>query len=229
VGTVRFRPEAAHAANALQVDLIVFTEYFPQQNHDLFCKDLEASGLAHQFLSKDPEEKANRVLIASRYPLAPEDIVLPTFDHQFPANIAAVRIPGAGLRVLGLRVPAYEQKARELLIKSWDWLESAAVNLRHSPAIIIGDLNIRLSSRDAVGGAHFRRILNNGWTRFSPNGGHSYYGSRGIRSEIDHVLVTNNCRIRKADYVLAEQDFKLAGTKEALPDHAALVAVVEVM
>jgi endonuclease/exonuclease/phosphatase family metal-dependent hydrolase len=227
VGKVRFRLEAAYAAVALKADLVVFTEYFPQQQDQKFRAILEASGWTHQLLSRKPEARANRALIASRLPLEQDDLLLPCFDRQFPANIVAARLPTSGLRVLGVRVPAYEAKQRDLLIKSWEWLESTAASLSSEPAVILGDLNIRCSSRDKVGGQHFQRILDSGWTRAAPVGGYSYYGARGVRSEIDHILTTAHCTIRSAECVTAVPDFTLAGSPSSLSDHAALVAEIE--
>ena len=63
-------------------------------------------------------EVANRVLIASRLPLAPMNIKLPTFDQQFPPNLLGVRIPSLGLSVLGIRVPAY--KTACLRLSAWN-------------------------------------------------------------------------------------------------------------
>lgn len=228
VGKVPFRPKAARAAIALGADVVVFTEYFPQQHHRQFSSALAIAGWTHQLLSPEPEETANRTLIVSRIPMEPDDLALPYFDRQFPANMVAARLPMAGLRVLGLRVPAYEGGDRALLIKSWEWLEGAAARLRGSPAVILGDLNVRTSSRGATGGAQFRRILESGWTRAAPVGGNSYYGGRGMSSEIDHVLATTYCAIRAAEYVTAVSDFALAGAPSALSDHAALVADIEV-
>src|ERR1700730_15518173 len=108
IGRMPFRPEAASAAVALRVDLIVFTEYFPRQNHKEFCKVLAEAGLVHHLLSPEPREDANRVLIASREPLEQAGLALPDFDNQFHANILAAHSPRFGLRILGLRIPAYK-------------------------------------------------------------------------------------------------------------------------
>ncbi|HEY1861060.1 MAG TPA: hypothetical protein VGG61_11930 [Gemmataceae bacterium] len=84
VGKVRFRPEAAHAAVALGADFIVFTEYFPPKHDRQFCQVLAESGWMHQLISDepdDPDEKANRTLIASRLPLVRDGFrTAPTSD-----------------------------------------------------------------------------------------------------------------------------------------------------
>jgi hypothetical protein len=40
VGTTRFRLESVDAIGALQADVIVLTEYYPQGHHDAFCANL---------------------------------------------------------------------------------------------------------------------------------------------------------------------------------------------
>src|SRR5438094_2069944 len=122
VGKVRFRTEAADAALALDADVVVLTEYFPHDQREAFGRTLAVGCLVHQMLTREPPERANRILIASREPLVPDPLPLPDFDHQFPANLPAVGVPSLGLRVLGVRVPSYGPEQRVLLTKSWDWL-----------------------------------------------------------------------------------------------------------
>jgi endonuclease/exonuclease/phosphatase family metal-dependent hydrolase len=228
VGKVRFRPEAAQASAALGADLVVFTEYFPQEHHQRFSQALVELGWIHQLLSREPKEVANRTLIASRLPLERDPLALPDFDEQFPANTVAARVPGFGLRVLGLRVPAYGAEQQALLKKSWEWLENTAASLLGEPAVILGDLNVRGSPSQKDGEAHFRRILESGWKRAAPAGGSSYYGASGVRSEIDHVLFSTRCTARSAEYVTSAAGFTLAGAPSALSDHAALVVDIEI-
>jgi hypothetical protein len=227
VGKVRFKPEAALAIGALAADVVVLTEYFPQQHHDHFCEALARAGLPHQVLSQDPGERANRVFVASRLPMEPDDFELPDFDRQFPANMAGVQSPTLGLRLLGVRVPAYEAKDRALLAKSWEWLEAFAASRRNMRAAIVGDLNVRPASTKPRG-RNFRRLLANGWTRALPAGGHSYFGHTGARTEIDHLLTTPYCAVRDARYVTSLPGFAIAGAPSALSDHAILIADVEV-
>ncbi len=228
VGKVRFRPEAANAAAALNADAIVLTEYYPQRHHRQFCRVLADSGLKYRVLSTKPAEIANRTLIVSRFPMVRDDLALPAFDNQFPANTVAAIIPSFGLRILGLRVPAYLPKQRDLLLKSWAWLEDAATSLRNSPAIILGDLNVGAVPKRSGKGEYFLRILESGWQRAAPAAGYSYLGHSGHNSEIDHMLHTSRCHVHGAEYVTELGDFIYAGTRDALSDHAALVATVEV-
>lgn len=112
VGRTRFRPEAAHAAIALGAYILVFTEFFPQQNENLFRTTLEDVGWREQLMSAQTSEVANRVLVASRQPLAPLIFNLPTFDEQFPANIIGFSVSCFRLSILGVRVPAYKSSSR---------------------------------------------------------------------------------------------------------------------
>jgi hypothetical protein len=228
VGMVPFRPEAARAAIALGAELVVFTEYYPRQHHQQFCEVLAESGLVHQLLSHEPGEVANRTLIASSLPLERDGLDLPGFDHQFPANMVAAFLPTLRLRVLGLRVPAYKAEHRAQLLAAWEWLETAAARLREVPALILGDLNIPPAPGRRGIGANFHRILENGWQRATPAGGHSYFGLSGGRSEIDHILASPHCTVRDAEYVTSVPGFTLAGTRDALSDHAALVTRIDI-
>src|SRR5438105_3578547 len=111
VGKVRFRPEAADAAVALGTDILVLTEFYPQQHEETFVSTLREGGLVYQKKSLDTGEIANRVLIASRRPLQPLELPLPRFDLQFPANISAATADG--LSVIGIRIPWYSGPNRK--------------------------------------------------------------------------------------------------------------------
>ena len=179
VGKVRFRPEAADAAVALNVDVLVFTEFFPQQHEDRFRAILADAGWSEQFMSAQPNEIANRGLVASRLPIAPLPINLPTFDQQFPANLAAVSLPSLGIAIVGVRVPAYSTQGAPLLLQAWEWLEMASAALKGSPAVLLGDLNVSTNSTASRGGDHLRRILASGWRRATPSGGATFFGHSG--------------------------------------------------
>lgn len=228
VGKIRFRPEAAVAAVALGADVLVLTEFFPQEHEKRFRDVLRGAGLSEQVMSPQPTEVANRVLMASRLPLVPLAIDDPTFDQQFRANIAAVSLPSMGLSIVGVRVPAYGAKQFELLIQAWAWLESTAAMLRHSAALMLGDLNVSEASTDSRGGSRFRRILASGWERAAPAGGATYFGYGGRMSEIDHILATDRCVVLSdAASIKAAGAFTYCGSQDGISDHAALQCRVE--
>jgi endonuclease/exonuclease/phosphatase family metal-dependent hydrolase len=226
VGRVRFRPEAADAAIALEADVLVFTEFFPQQYEDRFRTTLANAGWKEQLMSAQPSEVANRVLVASKLPLAPLTLDLPTFDQQFPANLLGVRLPLLGLSVLSVRVPAYAGQTARLLFHAWEWLEATMASLKTSPSVVIGDLNVKMSSGSRAGN-HFRRILASGWHRAMPTAGVTFFGHRGKTSEIDHVLATGHCLLSDAACVQEVGGFVFSGSSSAISDHAALVCRVE--
>ncbi len=228
VGMVRFRPEAADAAIALDADVLVLTEFYPQQHEASFADALHRAGWAHQSISKDTGAKANRVLIASKHPLEPLDIRLPDFDLQFPSNVVGVRIPSAGVSIVGVRVPWYVKQDAGLVFAAWDWLESTAATLLDRPVVILGDLNVGLKSNRSRGGEHFRRILSSGWQRATPVGTASYFGAAEKRSEVDHILSNGLCGLHDARYVTELGEYVLAGQSDAISDHAALRAEISV-
>src|SRR4051812_41559146 len=102
VGKTTFRPEAAQADVALNAEILVFNEYYPQRHESTFGQTLHDAGWTHHSLSRDTGEIANRVFIASRLPLEPLDLRLPDFDRQFPSNILCVGVPSADLSIIGI-------------------------------------------------------------------------------------------------------------------------------
>jgi Endonuclease/Exonuclease/phosphatase family len=169
---------------------------------------------------------ASLSLIASRLPLEPYPLLLPEFDKQFLSNILSVAIPVAGIRVIGLRIPAYTGKDRLCLLRAWDWLEVTMAKLHDAPTVVLGDLNADLHSPPARGGAHFRRILANGWHCGIPFEPASYFGPSGRRSKVDHILSNNGRSFADVHYVIEAGGWHLAGHADALSDHAALLARV---
>lgn len=224
VGKTRFRPEAAHAAMALGTDTIVFNEFYSGAREAEFRHTLASGGWTSQVISIDTGEKANKVLIVSRYRMEPLALPLPDFDAQFPSNIAGAYFPGTNLRLLGVRVPAYEHAEAHLLKKSWSWLEEAAATLTDTRAVIIGDLNARVTGSRAR--PELLRILASGWTRPQPQGTGSFFGIGGQTLEIDHVLTTAQCHLTDVMYATHAGDHCLAGEDSALSDHAALLCTI---
>ena len=227
IGRTRFRAEAVNVIAALQADVVVLTEYYPGDHESVFRADLSNAGWPYLIASENVGEIANRILIASRFPLEPFPLPFPDFDRQFPPNILCVTIPAAGIRVLGIRIPAYIGEDKPYISRSWDWLESTLSGLHDAPTIVAGDFNVNVDSRRAKGGDHFRRILANGWHRSAPKGQGSYFGPNGRRAEIDHILCNSGLSFADARYVTEAGGFQLAGTTGALSDHAAVLAWVQ--
>ncbi len=228
VGKVRFRPEAASAAIDLGADILVFNEYYPKEHGTAFCRTLHDEGWLYQEESMDTGEKANRVLIASRFPIQLLNICLPDFDRQFPSNILCVSVPSINVSIVGVRVPWYVKQDAGLIFKAWEWLESISTSFIDRPSIILGDLNVGLKSSRSRGGDHFRRILQSGWHRAMPKDAVSFYSKRGKKSEIDHILGTSLCKFSNARYITELNGHLFAGRNDAISDHAALLVEVAV-
>ena len=223
IGRTRFRAEAVNVIAALQADVVVLTEYYPRDHESVFRADLSNAGWPYLLASENVGEIANRILIASRLLLEPFPLPLPDFDRQFPPNILCATIPAAGLRVLGVRIPAYIRKDKPLILPSWDWLESTLPGLHDMPTVVAGDLNANVDSPRAQGD-HFRRILADGWRRCAPKGQGSYFSVKGRWSDIDHLLCNGDLDFADARYVTEAGGWNLAGAAGALSDHAAVLA-----
>lgn len=201
-GKRKFRQGTVDAAIALGADIIVFTEFFPQEAEDGFKKELKEAGYNQRCTHS---KIANRVLIASKLPLEPLPLEQPTFDEQFPANILGVRFPSTGLSLVGARVPYYKGKIARLRIPAWEWLKTTADSLKHDPTIIIGDFNAKASAR------RFRRTFAEPWHR-------AVHGKMTFKekSEIDHIIATEHCIL---------SDVRIE--KSVFSDHAALICRVK--
>jgi endonuclease/exonuclease/phosphatase family protein len=224
VGRNRYRPEAADAAIALNADLLAFTEFFPQQHEDEFRTNLFDAGWQHQLMSKETGEIANRVFVASRVPVSPYPLNLPSFDRQFPANVLAALIDPLDLVVVALRVPAY--KEGRLLSSAWQWVERTGRGLSQRRAVLLGDFNIAVGV-PAPSGQALQRILDEGWQRANC-AGPTYFGPAGRTSAIDHILATPQCMLSEGRCVSRVDRYELCGSPSAISDHAAVACVVEV-
>jgi endonuclease/exonuclease/phosphatase family metal-dependent hydrolase len=223
VGRTTFRPEAAHAAAALDADVIVLNEFYPGPHEEMFRRDLLEGGWTHQLLSRDTGARANRVLIASRVPLRPLDLPSPAFDLQFPANICAATVSDVDLHLVALRIPAYGNGEAALLSKAWQWLEDSAHQLLDTRAVIVGDLNTSSAATGWRKRPEFERIQSSGWIRPQPANGPSYFGPKGTVAEIDHLLHTRSVHVTDPEFRCRAGEHVLAGEDQALSDHAALV------
>jgi hypothetical protein len=229
VGQLPFKPQAALAAAEIDADVIVLNEFYPPAAQlDDFLGVLRDAGWSSHVMSPDTGVKANRTLIASRRLMVGLDIAMPTFDAQFPANIAAAFFPVSGLKLIGLRVPAYNARTAPLMKQAWSWIEATARSLADDAAVIVGDLNASMTVTGACTRPQLARILSSGWQRAEPIDGPSYLGLNGTQSEIDHLLATARCHVEHAKFVTQAGEHQLAGTKDALSDHAALVCTVRV-
>lgn len=223
VGLTRFKLDAAEAIGQMEPDVAVITEYYPGSSHDAFREVLQSYGLFRHVVSGEDGSGANRVLIAARDWLDPLPIELPDFDIHAPSNVAAAMLRKSRVAIVGVRVPWYDGAEKPLVHRTWEWLEVVASSLRAQPAIIAGDLNVSLKSRPARGGAHFKRILESGWTHAAPGG--STFGS-GPDNQIDHILATDSCEVGASKIITQVRGLSLCGTASSLSDHAAIEAEI---
>ncbi len=224
VGKTRFRPEAADAAITLDSDAIFLMEYFPQANDSAFRSRLADAGYVHQHVPPPVDVRANRTFVASREPCVNAlDALPPIGEVQLRSNTLAVDFPKAGVRVLCLRIPAYEGAERALVASAWTWLQSAASELVGRPAIIMGDLNTTPTSAQSQGGKHFRQLIQDGWSLATPSEP-SFYSNRGTTSTPDHLLHSAHAHVASASFLVEVGPWRLAGAPGSLSDHAALVA-----
>ena len=226
VGKTTFRPEAAAAAMETDADVLVFNEFFPKDALPAFRANLTAGGWAHQTLSITGAVKANRIFVASRYPVTAVKLPASTVDEHLTSNALSFDI--GVFRLLAIRVPAYEsgQERRD----AFTWLAGVADELQQAgrPSMIFGDLNTSMTATGSRRIDAFHALLENGWDRAQPEGVGSFVGKRGW-CEIDHVLATEICQISDARYVSKTESYELAGTAASLSDHAALVFRVKAM
>lgn len=226
VGYTAYRPEAARSIATLGADVLVLTEYFPQEEDARFRSDLRAAGYSWLSASDNRGLRANTVLIASRLPAFAEPLALPGFDEHFDCNLHAIRLHEPGMVVIGVRVPWYTDGPTKIGL-AWDWLESLAAQRVSSTTVIAGDFNTAARPTVTRGGKVLMRMLESGWKRAAPPIGGSFIGKRGQRSEIDHILVSPSCEIGAARYVVDDGGIQFAG-EHGLSDHAILVADIRV-
>lgn len=226
VGYTRYRPEAARAIAILGADVLVLTEYFPQEQDARFRDDLQEAGYLWISASANREVRANAVLIASRLAASAEPLALPGFDDQFDSNLHAIRLQTSEMVVIGVRIPWYTDGPCKVEL-AWEWLERCAAQRLTSTTVIAGDLNTAPRPTGARGGKVLLRMLESGWTRAAPPIGASFVGKPGQQTEIDHILVSPSCELGTARYVTEERGIQFAG-KHGLSDHAVLVADIRV-
>lgn len=226
VGRTTFRPEAAHAACALNADLICLNEFYPKAQEGSFRRVLFDSGYCHQLISPAAPNGilANRVLIASRRPIEKVELQVPTHEPHLRTNVLGVLVEG--LTIVSMRVPAYDGLEAPHLLAAWEWICEVAARLCEQPAIILGDLNASLNSLGYQKGRHLQAILENGWTRVAMEGP-TYHGRNGVRTEIDHVLVTRHCRATHPVVLTGIGEYTLCGQANSISDHAVLMCDLE--
>ena len=222
VGRTRFRPEAAQAAMETGADVLVFNEFYPGREMSSFRATLEQRGWMHQTLSFAPGDlKANRILIASRYPHQIVALPTSTLDEHLTSN--ALCVDFSDFRLFAIRVPTYKGADRA---RAWDWVASAveSINCAGRPAILCGDLNTSMTASGASRVPQFHSLVeSDAWRRVQPDGRGSFFRNGAAPVEIDHVLANTGCVVAGTSYLTDAGPYVLAGSEAAISDHAALI------
>jgi len=221
-------PTVAFVLAAFDIDVALFNEYVDQPNLVLFGDQLAEAGYTHRLVS--PATKpCNQVLAVSRLPLSPGDISSPATDADARSNWLHVVVDGAGVELIGLRIPAYE--AGSLLRTYRADLCAVLDGLTDRPVAIAGDFNLdpfTLAGTPDAPAAPFPGAT--AFTVRNPTGRWSYTQAyEGGTSRIDHVMSTPNLEVSNVGYRHRVDDIVLAGgpkTGNPISDHAALCFTV---
>ena len=204
-----------HAIAELFPDILVFNEFVDVGVAQKLRKLLTTAGYPHQAVSRNHEYRPgrwhNQVLIASRERI--DDVVIPEDGPDSMCATNTLFVTTFGLRVTGIRVPAYT--AAVDWYGYWAWANDGLEG-----DVAIGDFNA-----DPSRPRKWDRVLatleaEGKWFRPEVDGEWSYKGNNGSTSRVDHVLVRNGVKVTSAQYV----------TKPFVPthtDHAALVVDFE--
>jgi exonuclease III len=221
-------PDTLHAIAALDIDILVLTEFVDGPHHVHFKESLKDIGFASLAVSvKAPHQ--NQVLIAARTPLADDGLLpLPGHTEAATTNWLHRRLPAFKLEIVGFRAPVYLNNDDRL--GYWQQVEGIARSARGRRVVFLGDFNLDPHADTRPGTQVFPRLTSEGFTLTNPRGDWSYQtGSTGTR--IDHALATPDLRLADACYVYRIGRHTLAGPAKgrgpALSDHAVLSIRVE--
>jgi endonuclease/exonuclease/phosphatase family metal-dependent hydrolase len=214
------------ALGALAADVLVLNEYVANDTHGPFLAALDRVGLKHVQRSGYVHGE-NQVLIASRYPLVPGNVIGPDITPATRPNWLHAHIPQLGVDVVGVRAPMFKvgKNRREY----WDWFEKTVPTLTDAPTVLLGDLNTDPTRTRACGGAHLARLGALGWKVVTPASGWAFQGKTGNTSRIDHGIVSPGCIASGAEYCTSCGGVNLAGApRNGYSDHAVLMFDVSI-
>lgn len=176
--------------------ILVFNEYVDIGVAQRLREMLAIAGYAHQCVSDSHEYRPgrwhNQILIASKDSLTNPAVPWDGPDSMCGTNTLSVS--SNGMRITGIRVPAYERAADWYAY--WEWAKKG----------LEGDLAIGDFNADPSRPRKWDRVLMElqdagGWTRPDIEGDWSYRGNNGSTSRVDHVLVRNGITVSSARYV----------------------------
>ena len=218
-------PAVLHAIAALDLDVLVLTEFVDGPHHTLFKDSLKDIGFEGVAVSvKAPQQ--NQVLIAARTALANDGLLpLPGHTEAATTNWLHRRLPGLGIEVVGLRAPMY--LLAEDRTSYWSQVEDIARAARERPIVFLGDFNLDPHTDGRPCAEVFPRLEAEGFRLAEPAGDWSYHSGKGKGgTRIDHALASPTLKITEARYIYKARSHTLAGPANghgpALSDHALL-------
>jgi endonuclease/exonuclease/phosphatase family metal-dependent hydrolase len=220
-------PGVIDAIAALDIDVLVLTEFVDGDHHARFKDALRDIGLKHLAVSVKASRQ-NQVLMAAREPLAEEGgLPLPGHTESATTNWLHRRLPSLHLEVVGFRAPMYLDADDRL--GYWRQVEEIARIARDRPVIFLGDFRCDPHTDTRPCAALFPRLTADGFNLAQPKGDWSYHAPGKDSREgtrVDHAITTPALRITDARYLYRAGRHTLAGPAighgDALSDHALL-------
>jgi exonuclease III len=217
-------PAVIHVIAALDIDVLVLTEFVDGPHTDPFKASLKDIGYDNVAVSvKAPRQ--NQVLIAARSELADDGLLpLPGHTEAATTNWLHRRLPALKLEIVGFRAPHYLDADDRL--GYWNQVEAIARIARERRLIFLGDFQLDPATDTRPCAQIFPRLQADGFALAQPKGDwscHAGNGSGGTR--IDHALASPALAISNARYVYKAGRHLLAGPANGtapLSDHALL-------
>jgi len=221
---VPIRPEFYRAVELLRPDILVLNEFKDGPSRADLRNMLHSLGLGEMLVSTS-QAGHNQVLIASRSPIKPGDVLGPQSpDTHAVTNFLHVHHPASGLDIVGMRAPAYTKGGDTAAY--WRAIGPILRGAEQRRIVFAGDFNVDPLGQRSHVCSLFSNLVSRGWHLPRPTGAWSFASG----SRIDHVLASPSVRIAHCEYirelggiVLASQD-----CGQRISDHAALVVELPV-
>jgi endonuclease/exonuclease/phosphatase family metal-dependent hydrolase len=217
-------PDTLHAIAALDIDVLVLTEFVDGPHHSSFKESLKDIGFSSLATSvKAPHQ--NQVLIAARTELADDGLLpLPGHTEAASTNWLHRRLPAFKLEIVGFRAPVYVNNDDRL--GYWQQVEGIARAARERPVVFLGDFNLDPHTDTRSCAPIFARLVDGGFKLVRPQGEWSYHTGSGGGTRVDHAFASSSISIKEARYIYKTGRHTLAGPAKsggpALSDHAVL-------
>ena len=218
-------PAVIHAIAALDIDVLVLTEFVDGSHADAFKASLKDIGFSSIAVSvKAPRQ--NQVLMAARTELADDGLLpLPGHTESATTNWLHRRLPALKLEIVGFRAPLY--LAADDRLGYWSQVETIARSGRNRRLVFLGDFQLDPATDTRPCAQVFPRLRADGFQLARPRGDWSCHAGQGDGgTRIDHALATPGVAISDARYLYKSGRHLLAGAAKGhgapLSDHALL-------